>query len=199
MMAAVTSRGSRLVASLFVALLAATTAHAAEEGTAPAVPQALAALASLKKHTPVLENGTYSWNTGQYSYDAAGNIIAIGTEAYSYDVDGRLTIATVKSPDGTQMVTRTYGYDAYGNLISRGIPGTTTSIGVDPATNHLNAAGTSYDGAGSVTTLHPPASGTTYHLSYDAVGMPQSTLVSSAPATTERYSINTARHQPSDA
>jgi hypothetical protein len=72
MMAAVTSRCPRVVAPLFVAFLIGTSAYAADEKTAAPVPQAVAALACLAKHVPVVESGAYGWNTGQYSYDAAG-------------------------------------------------------------------------------------------------------------------------------
>jgi hypothetical protein len=61
-----------MMAPLLVAFLIGTSAYAADEKTAAPVPQAVAALASLTKHTPVVESGAYGWNTGQYSYDAAG-------------------------------------------------------------------------------------------------------------------------------
>src|SRR5437868_4407761 len=95
-------------------------------------------------HQPSPDAGAYSWNTGEYLYDDAGNIIAIGNEYFKYDVDGRLVSATIKEPDGTQYVTRTYSYDGYGNLNSRAIGNATTAIGVSTTNNHLTATGTTY-------------------------------------------------------
>ena len=51
--------------------------------------------------------GSYTWNSGQYTYDALGNIVAIGGDTYGYDANNRLTGATIKGPDGTQTFSRT--------------------------------------------------------------------------------------------
>ena len=45
--------------------------------------------------------------------------------------------------------TETYGYDGFGNLTSKVLNGTTTTIGVTATTNRLSSA--SYDGSGNMT------------------------------------------------
>jgi RHS repeat-associated protein len=98
-----------------------------------------------------------SWSTGNYTYDAAGNIAAIGTKSFGYDGVNRLTSYTDAG------VTAGYAYDAFGNQTQRtfkmraGDHFTNMSvvIPVDAATNHLNAwrsgglAASTYDDAGN--------------------------------------------------
>lgn len=110
-----------------------------------------------------------SWNSGQYHYDAAGNITQIGTRSYVYDFLSRLAVER----DGG--LSTTYGYDGFGNMnlqtttiASASAPATGGNYGgtfsrsfnkidVDPSTNRLTGA--TFDAAGNVTAW--PA-GTTY-------------------------------------
>ncbi|HEV7922811.1 MAG TPA: hypothetical protein VGR02_18650, partial [Thermoanaerobaculia bacterium] len=54
---------------------------------ADAAPRAVAALEHLK---PKADVGPFAWTAGDYRYDGAGNITAIGSESYVYDKLGRL-------------------------------------------------------------------------------------------------------------
>lgn len=110
-----------------------------------------------------------SWNSGQYHYDASGNITQIGTRSYVYDFLNRLAVER----DGG--LSTTYGYDGFGNMnlqtttiVSAAAPSTGGNYGgigarsmnkidVDPSTNRLTGA--TYDAAGDVTAW---PSGTTY-------------------------------------
>jgi len=117
-----------------------------------------------------------AWSSGQYVYDGAGNIAAIGTTAnangdglytnYTYDTLSRLVsvnTARVSSNAPGLPRTETYGYDPYGNM-TRGTAkdGSPIDYGVDSG-NHL--AGASYDAAGNLTAY----GGESYV--YDATGM----------------------------
>ena len=81
--------------------------------------------------------GAGDWNTGSYSYDAGGNISAMGSETYTYDTVSRLVSSTRGGGEN-------YTFDPFGNLTSmNGLPRTT-----DPATNRLTSA--SYDRRGNL-------------------------------------------------
>ncbi len=95
-------------------------------------------------------NGLFS--TGVITYDGAGNITSMGSDAFVYDAKSQLVRATYSS--GTQA----YEYDGWGNLTRKA----GTSIGIDSATNRLSGA--TYDARGNVTLLGAE----TY--SYDALG-----------------------------
>jgi len=120
-----------------------------------------------------------SWDSGTYTYDGAGNIIAIGTDHYGYDALGRLVYgaaATPQSPANAQ----TYKYDRYGNLLK---VETTSADGshksefaVEPLTNQLTAScleqdvtcmTASFDRAGNQLGL----AGGTSDFQWDALGM----------------------------
>jgi RHS repeat-associated protein len=111
------------------------------------------------------------WSSGDYTYDGAGNISAIGTSAapasdgstnaYLYDSNSRLTNWTL---GGTSARTEVYDYDPYANMKSITINGATTSIGIETATNRLTSH--AYDVAGN---LNDPY--TDQQVSYDALNM----------------------------
>ncbi|HEV7919531.1 MAG TPA: polymorphic toxin type 33 domain-containing protein [Thermoanaerobaculia bacterium] len=124
------------------------------------MPQAVEALEHLKAKP---DGGPFSWTAGQYGYDGAGNITAIGNEAFVYDKVGRLKSATVLGPDLAGLQTQTFTYDVYGNLTSTSKLGQTVLLPVDASTNRLNTL--DYDASGNVIT-----SGT-QHYDYDAAGM----------------------------
>jgi YD repeat-containing protein len=91
---------------------------------------------------------------GAYAYDGSGNIKAIGSDTFVYDLEGRLVDATVQSNQ------QSYTYDIYGNRLSAtraqnavGCLGGTNCeapSSVDPANNHL--LNVTYDDAGNVLT-----------------------------------------------
>jgi uncharacterized protein RhaS with RHS repeats len=126
----------------------------------PAIPKAVAALEHLK---PKGDAGPFSWTAGAYRYDGAGNIAAIGSEAFVYDKLGRIKSATLRGPDLTTLQTQTFVYDEYGNLTSTSKLGQTVSLQVNAATNQLKSL--TYDGAGNVERSGAQRYG------YDAVGM----------------------------
>ncbi|HEV7920876.1 MAG TPA: RHS repeat-associated core domain-containing protein [Thermoanaerobaculia bacterium] len=128
---------------------------------ADSTPQAVAALQYLRPRT---DNGPVSWTNGEYKYDGAGNIYAIGNESYAYDKLSRLEKATLRGPDMTSLQTQTFDYDAYGNLISTSKLGQTVGLDTSTLTNQLNAL--HYDASGNVDIAG------TQHYDYDAAGMP---------------------------
>jgi RHS repeat-associated protein len=106
-----------------------------------------------------------SSSTGNYAYDGAGNITAIGSDAFFYDVEGRLTQATVQ---GSQ---QSYTFDAFGNRTGATratgaapcVGGCEATVTVDHQTNHLGEQ--TYDDGGNVKT----GFGASYK--YDGTGM----------------------------
>lgn len=92
-----------------------------------------------KPRTDWAATGTL-WESGQYDYDAAGNVKQVGTDRYAYDQYGRLVSATAYTPSSANV--QAYTYDRYGNLKSMT---TTTASGtfrgafaVVPSTNRLD-------------------------------------------------------------
>src|SRR5262249_26775370 len=70
----------------------------------------------LPRPTSIGTSGASSnFATGAYSYDGAGNIMAMGPDAFSYDSRSRLVSATLGGA-GSQ----SYSYDRYGNLLAKG-------------------------------------------------------------------------------
>ncbi|HEX8620194.1 MAG TPA: hypothetical protein VF911_21625, partial [Thermoanaerobaculia bacterium] len=90
----------------------------ADDAPPAAKPLDDAALASLGIDPGDVEtnDGSWSWTSGAYSYDGSGNIKAIGTQSYVYDVRGRLVNATMTRPDQPGSQVHTYSYDAAGNM-----------------------------------------------------------------------------------
>jgi RHS repeat-associated protein len=84
-----------------------------------------------------------TWDSGVYSYDGAGNIIAIGTDAFVYDSLSRLRQASVRGN------TETYTIDPLGNLIQKTTGTLVVDLTTNAATNHLSAQ--TYDTAGNLT------------------------------------------------
>ena len=124
------------------------------------------------------------WSSGQYRYDAVGNIIAIGTNAYRYDPVGRLIDGTAHTPSYTNR--QTFRYDPYGNLDriettmqragATGIAAAVDQLAINSATNRItdlsrcqpgvNCISGDYDAAGNQ--IASSAGGT---FAYDALGM----------------------------
>jgi hypothetical protein len=61
----------------------------------------------------------YLFATGTYQYDGAGNIAAIGSNAYLYDPLSRLTSGGVQS----DLRSQSYTFDVFGNMTSVTTPG----------------------------------------------------------------------------
>ncbi|HSY50861.1 MAG TPA: DUF5675 family protein [Thermoanaerobaculia bacterium] len=110
--------------------------------------------------------------SGTYTYDGSGNITAIGTDTYLYDLEGRLKVSV------TRGVEEDYTYDAFGNR--KAATGASNCLGqttcaqpvtVDPPSNHLltiNGASVTYDSAGNVTDI---AGSPSTHYVYDGTEM----------------------------
>lgn len=91
--------------------------------------------------------GTTLWTSGvAYTYDAAGNVVGIGTDTYEYDSVDRLVRGSVAGRE------RSYTYDAFGNRLSCTdvATGSDCQMGalITSATNRV--AGGTYDEAGNL-------------------------------------------------
>ncbi|MFZ2493947.1 MAG: RHS repeat-associated core domain-containing protein [Thermoanaerobaculia bacterium] len=123
--------------------------------------------------SPVSHSAPVSWSAGRdLSYDASGNITAVGSDTFAYDKVGRVIQSTVNG------ITRKYQYDAWGNQTGccQGTDCSLTPIvtpcaagllgyETDAKTNRLTSASgaVTYDAAGRVVTMN----GHTY--TYDAL------------------------------
>ena len=83
--------------------------------------------------------------------DLAGNVTA-----YTYDALNRLTGAITKNSGGTTTDTRSYTLDPAGNITSRVVNGTTTSLAYNEA-NQIKTTGFTYDADGNQTAKPNPA------------------------------------------
>lgn len=114
-------------------------------------------LASIAVHaTDAAGNdGSVLWSSGPYGYDAAGNIRAIGSDDFTYDLLGRLDSADVRFSGGS--ATETVGHDLFGNIVSMshsGIAPPAPSFSVDSSTNRLRSStGFAYDARGNATSM----------------------------------------------
>jgi RHS repeat-associated protein len=125
-------------------------------------------------------------------HDGAGNITAIGTQAFAYDVRGRLVSAAMTRSDQPGSQQFTYSYDVMGNMISRtAVTSTAILTPASIATNRLTANGAAYDVAGNLTSIQPSGQPYTYTHVYDPLNALQKTSVTASP-TTPRYHIYTA-------
>jgi RHS repeat-associated protein len=93
---------------------------------------------------PVIASASDTWQSGEYRYDGAGNIIGIGNDSYVYDSVSRLSHAVVNTAN------ESYVYDAFGNLVTKTTDGRLETVPpVDSSTNRITTA--SYDTAGNMT------------------------------------------------
>jgi len=149
-------------------------------------PEALAALASVKHLPKKGDSGPVVWSTGEYVYDGAGNIAAIGGRKLTYDGENRLVQFT-----GTGGLSdQTYSYDVYGNQTSNTLAGT---IAVNSGTNRLSGNSATYDEAGNLTQLQPINSASTVQYSYDAFNMIQEVKVGGAVVSQYVYTADDER------
>ncbi|MGA7993003.1 MAG: hypothetical protein WCC53_16365 [Thermoanaerobaculia bacterium] len=119
-----------------------------------------------------------NFSSGNYSYDGAGNILAIGSDTFQVDAFSRLTYASYGSI-GSQF--DTLGYDIFGNLNSRTSDQGGQILTTSQSTNQLVNA--NYDTLGNLT-----VNGSDTH-SYDAFSR-QTLYVGSG--TNERYVYDAA-------
>lgn len=92
-------------------------------------------------------NAAVLWTTGQYHYDGAGDIIAMGADTFAYDaIFGHLSSASI------QGISRSYEYDDFGNLTSIGTGSETNARTIDASTstNRMTDNIFSYDVAGNL-------------------------------------------------
>jgi YD repeat-containing protein len=87
-----------------------------------------------------VRGATSLYDSGNHSYDGAGNVTTIGSDSFAYDARSRLLSASLAGP-GTQ----SYTYDRSGNMLTKGA----TAYPVNPATNRLNSPYT-FDGRGNL-------------------------------------------------
>lgn len=94
-----------------------------------------------------VSSGT-AFATGDYAFDGAGNITAMGTDSFYYDDRMRLEGATVH---GIEM---DFFYDDFGNLRKYYVGGSPTEFTISSVTNRISDVGTAeYDAAGNTTKL----------------------------------------------
>src|SRR5438105_2175561 len=105
--------------------------------------QAESAASSPRIHTPKVLTAP-TWSSGQYSYDGAGNIKAIGTNSYVYDSASRLVSASESSH------TETYAYDGFGNITSITTDAVPHTLSVNATTNRRDDGGFAYDLSGNM-------------------------------------------------
>lgn len=129
---------------------------------------------SRSRITPQAVSEQVNWTSGvSYTYDGAGNVIAIGADKFVYDDVGRLVQAVVTSKQ------RNYTYDAFGNRKTCTLAGGgDCQYGVVEISDKNRMTLATYDpqGSGNVTKFGP------HNYSYDAVNM----------MTRDEYGIETA-------
>jgi RHS repeat-associated protein len=156
---------------------------------APPAPLTESVAATAIPHIPVANAGITAWDTGSYTYDASGNIRAIGsTQIYTYDPYGRLAYGKV---DAASRFHR-YSYDRYGNLstiiTTDNGQTSTTSLSISGLTNRLSSNGAVYDAAGRLTST--TGTGLAFH--YDGDGMPTWSQMPSGSLTQTKVQIYSA-------
>jgi RHS repeat-associated protein len=158
-------------------------------GAAPTASPTEPVAATAIPHIPVANAGVTAWDTGSYTYDASGNIRAIGSsQIYTYDPYGRLAYGKV---DAASRFHR-YSYDRYGNLSSIVTTDngqtSTTSLSISGLTNRLSSNGAVYDAAGRLTST----TGTGLSFRYDGDGMPTWSQMPSGSLTQTKVQIYSA-------
>ena len=108
---------------------------------------------SMRRPRRISVSGTVEgtpFDTGLYAYDGAGNVKAMGSDAFVYDPLSRLRESDVHGWE------QDYLYDAFGNITRvettpPGGPQDSLNLAVTAPTNRLSGHG--YDGAGNLTTF----------------------------------------------
>lgn len=89
-----------------------------------------------------------AWATGDYAFDGAGNIEAIGADQFQYDKVSRLvhSVLGASVPGRSQ----SYSFDLYGNLVSKATDGGAPQpIPITTSTNRITGTD-NYDAAGNM-------------------------------------------------
>jgi len=123
------------------------------------------------------EQADLNWDSGNYAYDGAGNIVTVGPNWYLYDGLGRLKQGTAQLGNGSPSA-RSYQYDGFGNLTS--LDG--RAINVNHTNNRLT--GSSYDAAGNE--LSWGTGGLTYSYAYYPTNQIRK-ITGGSPAVTRVY------------
>jgi len=113
-----------------------------------------------------------NWCSGSYLYDGAGNIKAIGSDWYVYDLFGRLVKGTADIQRSGVFSIQNYTYDAFGNRTSVSRDGGSVDcdggcqlpVTIDAGTNHITSNNATYDEAGNLTAIDSAL------YTYDAAG-----------------------------
>lgn len=116
---------------------------------------------------PVGQSGPYFWTTGQYQYDAADNVTAVGMNTFRYDLLNRVTSSHMETADTVS--NQSFQYDPFGSVTQVTTADLPTGLATNGTTNHLDMTIASYDEAGNVSQFHPPRSAHTYAFRYDAL------------------------------
>ncbi|GAB4196440.1 MAG: hypothetical protein Tsb002_29770 [Wenzhouxiangellaceae bacterium] len=118
-----------------------------------------------------IQGGPPLYDSGDYQYDRAGNIITIGSDQFRYDAAHRLTSATLNTLGIGRY--EQYQYDDFDNLTDVVRDGLQISRSVEPNTNRialLDADPASYDQAGNLLNLGQSSQ------QYDALNMVSSSV-----------------------
>jgi len=93
--------------------------------------------------------GDWYFASGDIQYDGAGNIKAIGSDRYAYDLVSRLVQAN-ENRAGSTSTTQSATYDAFGNLTSLLSNGIGPTMNVDASSNRLSSPTIEYDTWGNM-------------------------------------------------
>lgn len=111
----------------------------------------------IKVQGPGGGQGSTYFDTGTFAYDGRGDIINIGTDAFSYDLIGRLKTADLTDPNGSPHQL-TWTYDDFGNILSEMTDpnggGSGKIFSIDPYTNRIESMASAqfeYDQRGNLT------------------------------------------------
>ncbi|HEX7150405.1 MAG TPA: RHS repeat-associated core domain-containing protein [Thermoanaerobaculia bacterium] len=152
----------------------------------------------MAQHPPVkTESGEFAWTYGNFKYDAAGNVIAIGSQDFIYDTRNRLVQSRVERPDlPSGGVVHQYNYDAYGNLTAKGPLGAAQAYPTNTATNHFTSQSAAYDAAGNLIQWKPDGAVQTYTYEFDGVNSLKKATANTTGAKTSIhiYTASDERH-----
>jgi len=140
-------------------------------------PSPSATVSSARRFTTQTTGYGDNGQSGVYAYDSSGNITAIGSDTYFYDLEGRLKVSL------TRGVEEDYTYDAFGNR--KTATGATNCLGqttcaqpvtldTPTTTNRLltiNGGAVTYDPAGNVTKVTGVGSAPDAVYVYDGTAM----------------------------
>ncbi len=159
------------------------------------------ATSRLKSITAAYAGG--SWTTGNYLYDGVGNIVTIGSDAFTYDDMNRLTQATLYPEGSSASAIVNYTYDDFGNIRMRNtgstsafmsgpnsLPAVNFTATYDSATNRIQT----FNGSGAIVVYDKGGSGNglvtfdgTYNYAYDPLNQLLSATLNTNSTAVETY------------